>query len=164
MPVDNLDTTKSGDVPSRKNARKPPEQVNVFERAFVDNLKEHKPGCDSVKPTIEKPDAFDPPRITSCAKITDVLAECDLSSYIDVFLNEGFDDLETILDIRERDLEILNISIEHRRRLQRRLATILNWPTKIPLPSEVCTLGVRMGLNSKMTNSHEIVTDGLSAQ
>ena len=108
-----MDTMKSGNAQPRKNARKHHETVDVFELAFTNKLPEHLTEYESVTRTIERHDAIDPSRLTICTKITDVLAGCGLSSYIDVFLKNGYDDLETLFNIRERDLEILNIKIGH---------------------------------------------------
>jgi len=47
------------------------------------------------------------------------LERLGLSQYLDVFVAEGFDSWETILDITESDLGALNVKLGHRRKLQR---------------------------------------------
>lgn len=46
-----------------------------------------------------------------------------IDCYLDVFLEAGFDSWETLLEITENDLDILNVSLGHRRKLQREIAT-----------------------------------------
>jgi hypothetical protein len=43
------------------------------------------------------------------------LERLGLGQYLDVFLSEGFDSWETLLDITESDLNILNVKLGHRR-------------------------------------------------
>ncbi|KAF2658270.1 hypothetical protein K491DRAFT_713662 [Lophiostoma macrostomum CBS 122681] len=50
------------------------------------------------------------------------LERLGLSQYLDIFVAEGFDTWETILDITESDLNALNVKLGHRRRLQRAIA------------------------------------------
>lgn len=50
------------------------------------------------------------------------LERLGLSQYLDVFVAEGFDSWETILDITESDLNHLNVKLGHRRKLQRAIA------------------------------------------
>ncbi|KAK0650103.1 Non-histone chromosomal protein 6 [Lasiodiplodia hormozganensis] len=50
------------------------------------------------------------------------LEQLGLSQYLDVFVTEGFDTWETVLDIRESDLDSLNVKLGHRRKLQRAIA------------------------------------------
>lgn len=51
-----------------------------------------------------------------------VFAELGLGQYLEVFLDQGFDTWETILDITESDLDALGVKLGHRRKLQRRIA------------------------------------------
>ncbi|KAK4105492.1 hypothetical protein N658DRAFT_121285 [Parathielavia hyrcaniae] len=51
-----------------------------------------------------------------------VFAELGIIQYLDVFLEQGFDTWETILDITESDLDALGVKLGHRRKLQRRIA------------------------------------------
>ncbi|KAL2016416.1 hypothetical protein VTK56DRAFT_3537 [Thermocarpiscus australiensis] len=51
-----------------------------------------------------------------------ILGELGISQYLDVFLEQGFDTWETILDITESDLDALGVKLGHRRKLQRRIA------------------------------------------
>jgi hypothetical protein len=76
----------------------------------------------------------------------DILAELGLSMYLQDFLEQGFDDWYTILDIKESDFDALGVKLGHRRKLQRRIA---NWKwlssgraleTLRSTPSEDCHL------------------------
>ncbi|KAK1657184.1 HMG box protein [Colletotrichum godetiae] len=51
-----------------------------------------------------------------------IFAELGISQYLDIFLEQGFDTWETILDITESDLDALGVKLGHRRKLQRRIA------------------------------------------
>ncbi|KAI0428800.1 hypothetical protein F5Y09DRAFT_332303 [Xylaria sp. FL1042] len=51
-----------------------------------------------------------------------VLGELGISQYLGVFIDQGFDSWETILDITESDLDALGVKLGHRRKLQRRIA------------------------------------------
>ncbi|KAK4128789.1 hypothetical protein N657DRAFT_652373 [Parathielavia appendiculata] len=51
-----------------------------------------------------------------------IFAELGIIQYLDVFLEQGFDTWETILDITESDLDALGVKLGHRRKLQRRIA------------------------------------------
>ncbi|KAJ0121665.1 high mobility group protein [Diaporthe amygdali] len=55
-------------------------------------------------------------------KLQEVFGELGISQYLDVFLDQGFDTWETILDITESDLDALGVKLGHRRKLQRRIA------------------------------------------
>ncbi|KAF3006024.1 hypothetical protein E8E13_010662 [Curvularia kusanoi] len=50
------------------------------------------------------------------------LARLGLAQYSEVFVTEGFDTWETVLDITESDLSHLNVKLGHRRKLQRAIA------------------------------------------
>ncbi|OCL08955.1 hypothetical protein AOQ84DRAFT_31351 [Glonium stellatum] len=50
------------------------------------------------------------------------LERLGLSQYLEVFVAEGFDSWETVLDITESDLNHLNVKLGHRRKLQRAIA------------------------------------------
>ena len=55
-------------------------------------------------------------------ELEDTFAELGISQYLDVFLEQGFDTWETILDITESDFDALGVKLGHRRRLQRKIA------------------------------------------
>ncbi|KAL1868673.1 hypothetical protein Daus18300_005807 [Diaporthe australafricana] len=55
-------------------------------------------------------------------KLQEVFGELGISQYLDVFVDQGFDTWETILDITESDLDALGVKLGHRRKLQRRIA------------------------------------------
>lgn len=50
------------------------------------------------------------------------LSWLDMSQYLDRFLQAGFDSWETVLEITEEDLEVLDVDLGHRRKLQREIA------------------------------------------
>lgn len=50
------------------------------------------------------------------------LSWLDMSQYLERFLQAGFDSWETVLEITEEDLEVLNVDLGHRRKLQREIA------------------------------------------
>lgn len=56
------------------------------------------------------------------------LARLGLSQYYDVFVAEGFDTWDTVLDITESDLSLLNVKLGHRRKLQRAIAEYRGQP------------------------------------
>ncbi|MCJ1464608.1 hypothetical protein MMC07_003221 [Pseudocyphellaria aurata] len=49
------------------------------------------------------------------------LSWLDMSQYLERFLQAGFDSWETVLEITEEDLEVLNVDLGHRRKLQREI-------------------------------------------
>ncbi|KAB5580526.1 hypothetical protein GE09DRAFT_1167989 [Coniochaeta sp. 2T2.1] len=51
-----------------------------------------------------------------------IFGELGISQYLDIFVDQGFDTWETILDITESDLDALGVKLGHRRKLQRRIA------------------------------------------
>ncbi|KAB2568618.1 High mobility group B protein 13 [Lasiodiplodia theobromae] len=56
------------------------------------------------------------------------LEQLGLLQYLDIFVAEGFDTWETVLDIRESDLDALNVKLGHRRKLQRAIAEARSIP------------------------------------
>ncbi|UPX17755.1 uncharacterized protein EKO05_0008094 [Ascochyta rabiei] len=50
------------------------------------------------------------------------LSRLGLAQYVEVFVTEGFDIWETVLDITESDLSHMNVKLGHRRKLQRAIA------------------------------------------
>ncbi|KAL8370681.1 hypothetical protein RB595_000849 [Gaeumannomyces hyphopodioides] len=52
----------------------------------------------------------------------EIFGELGISQYLDVFVDQGFDTWDTILDITESDLDALGVKLGHRRKLQRRIA------------------------------------------
>ncbi|KAH3916011.1 hypothetical protein HBH56_067710 [Parastagonospora nodorum] len=62
------------------------------------------------------------------------LARLGLSQYLDAFTAEGFDTWETVLDITESDLSLLNVKLGHRRKLQRAIAETRGQTSDRPLP------------------------------
>ncbi|KAH8675751.1 hypothetical protein BX600DRAFT_507961 [Xylariales sp. PMI_506] len=51
-----------------------------------------------------------------------IFSELGISQYLGIFIDQGFDSWETILDITESDLDALGVKLGHRRKLQRRIA------------------------------------------
>ncbi|KAK7568546.1 hypothetical protein IWX47DRAFT_887343 [Phyllosticta citricarpa] len=65
------------------------------------------------------------------------LEQLGLTQYFEIFVTEGFDTWETVLDIRESDLDSLNVKLGHRRKLQRAIAETRGIPLERidrPLP------------------------------
>lgn len=48
-------------------------------------------------------------------QLATIFGEVGLSQYLDIFLEQGFDTWETILDITESDLDALGVKLGHRR-------------------------------------------------
>lgn len=55
-------------------------------------------------------------------RLESIFGELGISQYLSVFLEQGFDTWDTILDITESDLDVLGVKLGHRRKLQRRIA------------------------------------------
>ncbi|KAI9826512.1 MAG: hypothetical protein M1826_006613 [Phylliscum demangeonii] len=70
--------------------------------------------------------------MTALAPILDRLG---ISQYAGIFLAEGFDTWEILLDITEEDLDALNVKRGHRRKLQREIARARGIPIVRPLQS-----------------------------
>ncbi|KAI6093380.1 hypothetical protein F4821DRAFT_80276 [Hypoxylon rubiginosum] len=64
-----------------------------------------------------------------------IFGELGISQYLDVFVDQGFDSWETILDITESDLDALGVKLGHRRKLQRRIANYRGVEPKTSLVS-----------------------------
>ncbi|KAF9730436.1 hypothetical protein PMIN06_001289 [Paraphaeosphaeria minitans] len=62
------------------------------------------------------------------------LSRLGLSQYLEVFVSEGFDTWETVLDITESDLGSLSVKLGHRRKLQRAIAESRGQSSGRPLP------------------------------
>lgn len=63
------------------------------------------------------------PDATNCmTDLAEIFAELGISSYLDSFLEQGFDSWDTILDITESDFDALGVKLGHRRKLQRKIA------------------------------------------
>lgn len=50
------------------------------------------------------------------------LSWLDMSQYLERFLQAGFDSWETVLEVTEADLDVLEVELGHRRKLQREIA------------------------------------------
>ncbi|RMD43913.1 hypothetical protein DV735_g1172, partial [Chaetothyriales sp. CBS 134920] len=55
-------------------------------------------------------------------EVAEYLERLGLEQYLDAFIGEGFDTLDTLLDIQETDFDALNVKLGHRRKLQRAIA------------------------------------------
>ena len=62
-----------------------------------------------------------------------LLAELDMSYCLNTFVEQGFDTWDALRDISESDLEVLGVKRGHRRRLQRKIASLLGLPPILPL-------------------------------
>jgi hypothetical protein len=58
------------------------------------------------------------------SELEHILAELGLSTYLHDFLEQGFDTWYTILDIKESDFDVLGVKLGHRRKLQRKIASL----------------------------------------
>ncbi|KAF1954019.1 hypothetical protein CC80DRAFT_136122 [Byssothecium circinans] len=63
------------------------------------------------------------------------LERLGLSQYLEVFVAEGFDTWEIVLDITESDLSSLKVKLGHRRKLQRAIAEYRGSSSDRPLPT-----------------------------
>lgn len=63
------------------------------------------------------------PKIIYCmTDLADIFTELGISHYLQVFIEQGFDSWDTILDITESDFDVLGVKLGHRRKIQRRIA------------------------------------------
>ncbi|KAF1354868.1 high mobility group box domain-containing protein [Delphinella strobiligena] len=53
-----------------------------------------------------------------------MLERLGLSQYLQVFLDEGFDTWDTLMDVTESDLDTLHVKLGHRRKLQRAIIEV----------------------------------------
>ncbi|KAF2020225.1 hypothetical protein BU24DRAFT_135558 [Aaosphaeria arxii CBS 175.79] len=77
--------------------------------------------------------------------LSEVLERLGLVEYSDALVENGFRNWETVLDITEDDLIVLNFKLGHRRALQREIASFRGTPTSLSLepdsnPSEQTSL------------------------
>lgn len=79
------------------------------------------------------------------SNLKDRLARLGLSQYHQVFVAEGFDSWETVLDITESDLSSLNVKLGHRRKLQRAIAESRGQSSEKPLPINLPRAGSTAG-------------------
>lgn len=84
-------------------------------------------------------------------KLQEVFGELGISQYLDVFLDQGFDTWETILDITESDLDALGVKLGHRRKLQRRIANARGVAPDVALasPTRASVEEVRAGAEAQ---------------
>jgi hypothetical protein len=68
-------------------------------------------------------------------EVVSFLTGIGLSDYVTAIVEEGFDDIVTLCDITENDMESLNIKLGHRRKLQRAIAEKRGFPSSQPLVS-----------------------------
>lgn len=86
-----------------------------------------------------------PPRTRLAAKAFPIMADMELAlawlglpQYLDRLLQAGFDSWDTLMEITEPDLEVLNVELGHRRKLQREIANsrrFIESPTLPTLPT-----------------------------
>jgi len=77
--------------------------------------------------------------------------KCNLLEYYDRFIAEGFDQLQSLLDVTEADLIAMDVKRGHRRRLQREIVTTKGVPPNIPLP-----LYIQQGSGLEDSSEHTI--------
>ncbi|KAJ4987173.1 HMG box protein [Stagonosporopsis vannaccii] len=88
------------------------------------------------------------------------LARLGLAQYSEVFVTEGFDTWETVLDITESDLSHLNVKLGHRRKLQRAIAESRGQSSDRPL-----TIATARGASAEGSyRSDDSATEGKAKQ
>ncbi|KAL8278409.1 hypothetical protein RQP46_009099 [Phenoliferia psychrophenolica] len=71
------------------------------------------------------------PRVA--VSVVSFLEALELNEYITIFLNEGFDRMESLVDAQEDDFAAMGVKRGHRRIIQRELATMRGVPLTAPL-------------------------------
>ncbi|KAI9887975.1 MAG: hypothetical protein M1823_000232 [Watsoniomyces obsoletus] len=74
--------------------------------------------------------------VSKMAILTRKLEELNMVQYLPDFVEAGFEEWEILCDIRESDLDALNVKLGHRRRLQRRIASERGLASTGAIPSE----------------------------
>lgn len=69
-------------------------------------------------------------------ELSEILERIGLSTYLPVLSENGFGNWETVVDITEDDLSLLNFKLGHRRALQREIATWRGVPATISLDTD----------------------------
>lgn len=69
-------------------------------------------------------------------ELKEVLERIGLATYLLVLSENGFHNWETVVDITEEDLTILNFKLGHRRALQREIATWRGIPQSLSLDTD----------------------------
>ncbi|RHZ55444.1 hypothetical protein Glove_415g25 [Diversispora epigaea] len=96
-------------------------------------------------------------------QIRDFLNKCNLLEYYDKFIEEGFDQLQSLLDVTEADLIAMGAKRGHRRRLQREIATLKGIPPNVPfyiqhghetLNSPIYTNNIMPSVSQDVSNTH----------
>lgn len=84
-------------------------------------------------------------------ELDDIFADLGIAQYLDIFLEQGFDTWETILDITESDFDTLGVKLGHRRKLQRRIADFrgISADTSLGSPGAVAAAEYRSGEERK---------------
>ncbi|CEJ05321.1 hypothetical protein RMCBS344292_19264 [Rhizopus microsporus] len=83
------------------------------------------------------------------------LAQCGLSQYFQVFMEEGFERMESLMEITELDLVQMQVKRGHRRLLQRAVANAKGIPPNVPLNM------VQTNFNTSSLSSDIIMADGV---
>ncbi|CZR59466.1 uncharacterized protein PAC_09358 [Phialocephala subalpina] len=83
------------------------------------------------------------------AQVEDILETVGMQRYSSAFLEAGFDNLESLSQIREIDFLKLNVRLGDRRKLQRAIARRQSWPDLAPLPIP------KQNRNDHQVSSHE---------
>ncbi|KAI8578260.1 hypothetical protein K450DRAFT_247987 [Umbelopsis ramanniana AG] len=68
-------------------------------------------------------------------ELKEFLRNCGLGQYTDALIAEGFDQLKSLFEIIESDLEALDVKRGHRRLLQRAIANAKGYDPNLPLPT-----------------------------
>ncbi|ORE07369.1 HMG-box [Rhizopus microsporus var. microsporus] len=83
------------------------------------------------------------------------LAQCGLSQYFQVFMEEGFERMESLMEITELDLVQMQVKRGHRRLLQRAVANAKGIPPNVPLSM------AQTNFNNSSLSSDIIMADGV---
>ncbi|RCH80963.1 hypothetical protein CU097_003649 [Rhizopus azygosporus] len=83
------------------------------------------------------------------------LAQCGLSQYFQVFMEEGFERMESLMEITELDLVQMQVKRGHRRLLQRAVANAKGIPPNVPLNM------AQTNFNTSSLSSDIIMADGV---
>ena len=80
--------------------------------------------------------AISSPSTPTMPELKEVLERIGLATYLLVLSENGFHNWETVVDITEEDLTILNFKLGHRRALQREIATWRGIPQSLSLDTD----------------------------
>jgi hypothetical protein len=80
------------------------------------------------------------PSSSNMPELNEVLERLGLIEYHQVLSENGFHNWETVVDITEEDLTVLNFKLGHRRALQREIASYRGVPSSLSLDPEIMSI------------------------